>query len=63
MRRKVLALKNIYTNPVKIKSKYSRNASDTGAFFAFVGQKLFRMKKNNHKSEKFLITNEQLIRK
>lgn len=59
----MLALKNIYTNLVKIKSKYSKNASVTGAFFAFVGQKLFRMKKNNHKSENFLITNEQLIRK
>lgn len=34
-----------------------------GAFFVFLGQKLFRMKKNNHKSENYLINNEQLIRK
>jgi len=59
----VLALKNIYNNLVKIKSKYCRNASIVGAFSVFLGQKLFRTKKNNHKSEKFLITNEQLIRK
>lgn len=34
-----------------------------GAFFVFLEQKLFRMKKNNHKNENYLITNEQLIRK
>jgi hypothetical protein len=59
----VLALKIIYNNLVKNKSKYCRNASITGAFFVFLEQKLFRMKKNNHKIENFLINNEQLIRK
>jgi hypothetical protein len=56
-------LEIIYSKPVKILSKYSKNASVTGAFFVFSGQKLFRMKENNHKSENFLINNEQLIRK
>jgi len=35
----------------------------TEAFFVFLGRKLFRMKKNNHKSENNLINNEQIIRK
>jgi len=63
MRRNVLALKIIYCKMVKILSKYCKNASITEAFFVFLEQKLFRMKKNNHKNENYLITNEQLIRK
>lgn len=59
----MLALKIIYCKPVKIKSKYRKNASNIEAFFVFSGQKLFRMKKNNHKNENYLITNEQLITK
>lgn len=57
------SLEIIYSKPVKILSKYSKNASVAGAFFVFSEQKLFRTKKNNHKSENFLINNEQLIRK
>ena len=59
----MLALEIIYNKPVKILSKYSKNASVTGAFFVFLRQKLFRMKKNNHKNENYLNKNEQLIRK
>ncbi|MDH6252547.1 hypothetical protein M2347_002274 [Chryseobacterium sp. H1D6B] len=33
----------------------------TGAFFVFLDKELFRMKKNNHKSEKYLINDEVLI--
>jgi len=59
----VHSLEIIYSEPVKILSKYSKNASVAGAFFVFSGQKLFRTKKNNHRSKNFLINNEQLIGK
>ncbi len=59
----MLALKIIYCKTVKILSKYCKNVSITEAFFVFLEQNLFRMKKNNHKNENYLITNEQLIRK
>lgn len=58
----MLALKIVYRKPVKILSKYCKNASKIEAFFVFLTEKLFRTKKNNHKSEKFLTKNEQLIR-
>jgi hypothetical protein len=45
MRRNVLALKIIYCKTVKILSKYCKNASIIEAFFVFLEQKLFRMKK------------------
>ena len=59
----MLALEIVYYKLVKILSKYSKNASVTGAFFVFLRQKLFRMRKNNHKSENYLNKNEQLIRR
>ena len=62
MRRNVLTLEIIYGRPVKIQSKYSINASIFRGVFCFLGQKLFRMKKNNHKHENFLMNNETLIR-